>query len=118
SVNVRGDFPNEDHALRPGMLLQVTLERPAREALLVPEIAIMQVGNAAYVFRVGDDGVAQRADIRIGGRRDGLAEIIEGLASGERIVVYGAGKLRAGQRVEDVAPVATGETPGGPVDGG
>ena len=103
SVNVRGEFANADHALRPGMLLQVTLVRPPREALLVPEIAIVQIGNASFVYRIGEDGSAQRADIQIGGRREGQAEVVSGLAAGDRIVVDGVGKLRPGQKVEIVA---------------
>ena len=99
SVNVRGEFANEDRALRPGMLLQVTLIRPERQALLVPEIAIVQIGNAAFVYRVGDDDIAQRADVQIGSRRGGKVEILSGLAVGERIVVDGTGKLRPGQKV-------------------
>jgi membrane fusion protein, multidrug efflux system len=100
SVNVRGEFANEDHALRPGMLLQVTLIRPQRQALLVPEIAIVQIGNSAFVYRVGADETVQRADVDIGGRRNGMAEITSGLEVGERIVVDGTGKLRPGQKIE------------------
>jgi membrane fusion protein (multidrug efflux system) len=112
SVNVRGEFANEDHALRPGMLLQVTLIRPERQALLVPEISIVQIGNSAYVYRVGADDIAQRADVRIGGRRDGKAEIVSGLALGERIVVDGTGKLRPGQKVAATPITASaGEAP-------
>ncbi len=37
AVTVRGDFANSDHALRPGMLLDVRLFRPERPALVVPE---------------------------------------------------------------------------------
>jgi membrane fusion protein (multidrug efflux system) len=85
------------------MLLQVTLVRPPREALLVPEIAIVQIGNASFVYRIGEDGSAQRADIQIGGRREGQAEVVSGLAAGDRIVVDGVGKLRPGQKVEIVA---------------
>jgi membrane fusion protein (multidrug efflux system) len=55
AVMVRGDFPNPDRALRPGMLLQVQLERPERQALLVPEISIVQVGRDSFVYRVGGD---------------------------------------------------------------
>ena len=85
------------------VLLQVTLVRPPREALLVPEIAIVQIGNASFVYRIGEDGSAQRADIQVGGRREGKAEVLSGLAPGDRIVVDGVGKLRPGQKVEIVA---------------
>ena len=37
-------------------------------------------------------------------RRDGKAEIIEGLEAGDRIVVDGTGKLRPGVVVAEAAP--------------
>lgn len=99
ALTVRGDFANADRALRPGMGLQVTLSRPERPALLVPEIAVVQVGNSAFVYRVKPDNSVERADVRIGARRAGLAEVIEGLKPGDRVVVDGTGKLRPGSKV-------------------
>ena len=102
AVTVRGDFANDDRALRPGMLLQVTLTRPQRPALLVPEISIVQVGTDSFVYRVKPDGTVERADVKVGTRREGLAEVAEGLKVGDRIVVDGTGKLRVGARVTDI----------------
>ncbi|MFD0739233.1 efflux RND transporter periplasmic adaptor subunit [Lysobacter koreensis] len=99
ALTVRGDFANTDRALRPGMLLQVTLSRPERQALLLPEIAVVQVGNDSYVFKVKGDGSVERADVRIGTRRDGLAEVLEGLKAGDKIVIDGTGKLRPGSKI-------------------
>jgi len=101
SVTVRADFPNADRALRPGMLLQVALQRPERKALLVPEIAIVQVGVDSFVFRVGADASAERVPVEVGVRRDGLAEITKGVQAGERIVIDGTVKLRPGSKVVD-----------------
>lgn len=101
AVTVRGDFPNPDRALRPGMLLQVTLSRPERQALLVPEISIIQVGTSAYVYRVGADDTVQRVEVGVGARSAGLAEVVAGLSVGDRIVVDGTGKLRPGSRIRE-----------------
>ena len=101
AVTVRGDFANADRALRPGMLVQVTLSRPERQALLVPEIAVVQVGTDSFVYRVKPDSTVERADVKVGSRRDGMAEIAQGLKVGERIVVDGTGKLRVGARIVD-----------------
>ena len=103
ALTVRGDFPNADRALRPGMLLQVTLSRPERPALLVPEIAVVQVGNASFVYRVKPDDSVERADVKVGARRDGMAEVTEGLKAGDRLVVDGTGKLRPGSKVVEGA---------------
>lgn len=101
SVTVRADFTNADRVLRPGMLLEITLQRPQRQALLVPEIAIVQVGTESFVYRVNPDNSVERATVEIGARRDGLAEITRGVKAGERIVVDGTVKLRPGSRITE-----------------
>ncbi len=101
AVTVRGDFPNPDRALRPGMLLEVRLFRPQRQALVIPEIAVVQVGRDSFVYRVKADGSVEQAKVTTGVRRDGQVEITNGLAAGQRIVVDGTGNLRPGARVVD-----------------
>ncbi|MGO1071905.1 efflux RND transporter periplasmic adaptor subunit [Lysobacter sp. CA199] len=100
AVTVRGDFPNPDRLLRPGMLVQMTLLQPERQALLVPEISVVQVGTDSYVFRLKPDNTVERSDVKVGTRREGLAEIVEGLKVGEQIVIDGTGKLRVGSKVQ------------------
>jgi len=112
AVTVRGDFANADRALRPGMLMQVTLIRPEREALLVPEIAVVQVGNTSFVYRTRDDDTVERVNVEIGARRGGLAEVLSGLEPGDRIVVDGTDKLRPGAKIR-VAPDKTAGAPAG-----
>ena len=106
AVTVRAVFPNPDRKLRPGMLLDVRLFRPERQALVIPEIAVVQVGRDSFVYRVKADGSVEQAPITAGVRRDGRVEIVEGLAAGERIVIDGTGKLRPGVKVADAAPAA------------
>ncbi|HEY5971912.1 MAG TPA: efflux RND transporter periplasmic adaptor subunit [Pseudoxanthomonas sp.] len=111
AVTVRGDFPNPDRALRPGMLLEVRLFRPQRQALVIPEIAVVQVGRDSFVYRVKADGSVEQAMVTAGVRRDGRVEITKGLAAGQRIVVDGTGKLRPGAKIVDAKapPVAASE---------
>lgn len=121
AVTVRGDFDNQDRSLRPGMLLQVVLSRPEREALVLPEISIVQIGNASYVFRVKDDDTVERVDVNVGARREGLAEVLDGVEAGDRVVVDGTGKLRPGARVSEggaAAPAATAPDGVAPTDEG
>ncbi|MHC6217292.1 efflux RND transporter periplasmic adaptor subunit [Stenotrophomonas acidaminiphila] len=110
AVTVRADFSNPDHALRPGMLLDVRVFRPERKALVIPEIAVVQVGRDSYVFRVKGDATVERVDVKTGIRRSGVVEIMQGLEAGQRIVVDGTGKLRPGLRIADARaePAAAG----------
>lgn len=103
ALTVRADFPNPDQALRPGMLVEVSVHRAERQALLLPEIAVVQVGAKTFVWRVDAQGKVAQADVTIGSRHDGLAEVLTGLSAGDRIVVEGTGKLRPGTTVQDAA---------------
>jgi len=104
AVTVRAEFPNPDGSLRPGMLMDVRLYRPERQALVIPEISVVQVGRDSFVFRVKPDDSVEQARVVTGVRRDGKVEITEGLAAGDRIVVDGTGKLRTGVKVAEAAP--------------
>ncbi|TDK27239.1 efflux RND transporter periplasmic adaptor subunit [Luteimonas aestuarii] len=110
AVVVRGDFPNPDRRLRPGMLVQVTLQRPQREALVVPEIAVVQVGRETFVWRVREDDTVERATVQVGERRAGRVEVVTGLSDGDRIVVDGTGKLRPGMAITE-GPAAAPQAP-------
>ncbi len=108
SVGMRAEILNVDRALRPGMLLTVRIFQPERQAVVVPEIAIVQIARDAYVFRVKADNSVERVAVKMGLRRAGEVEVISGLTAGERIVVDGTGKLRPGASIRDVGtkPVA------------
>ena len=104
AVTVRADVPNPDRLLRPGMLLTVDVFQPERQALVVPEIAVIQVSRTAHVFRVKDDNTVEQVDVELGQRRRGEVEILDGLVAGDRIVVDGTVKLRDGSAISDVTP--------------
>jgi membrane fusion protein (multidrug efflux system) len=59
-VTVRAELPNLERLLRPGMLLGVRLYQAARQAIVVPEIAVLQVGTDAFIYRVSQDQTAAR----------------------------------------------------------
>jgi len=99
SLTVRAELPNPDRLLRPGMLLSVRLFQGARQAIVVPEIAVLQVGTDAFVYRVSPDRTATRVRVELGSRRRGEVEIVSGLAAGDTIVTEGAVKLRDGASV-------------------
>jgi membrane fusion protein (multidrug efflux system) len=106
SVTVRAQVPNPEQLLRPGMLLAVRLYQSPRAAIVLPEIAVMQVGAQAFVYRVAADQTAERVKVTLGSRRRGEVEIAAGLAAGDTIVTEGAVKLRDGARVTTAAGAA------------
>jgi len=98
AATVRAHMPNADHALRPGMLLTVQVLTAQHPALVVPESAVFQVQNRAYVYRV-EDYVAHQLQVETGSRHFGTVEILSGLSEGDLIVIEGIVKLREGIKV-------------------
>lgn len=87
SVTVRAAVENPDRKLLPGMLLAITVLEVERPALVVPEIAVLQNGAQSFVYRVGEGDKAELVPVKVGSRDRGRAEIVEGVAEGQRIVV-------------------------------
>ena len=108
AATVRGDFANDDRALKPGMLVQVELARDTRQALVVPEIAVQQIGTETFVWRVKPDMTVEKVDIEVGGRVPGKVMLASGIKAGDRIVVEGTGKVQPGSTVTEgaAAPAA------------
>lgn len=99
AVTVRAQIPNPDRLLRPGMLLTVQLLLNERQALVVPEIAVLQVGTDSFVYRVKADRTVERVTVALGSRRAGEVVVTRGLEAGDRIVTEGTVKLRDGMPV-------------------
>ncbi|MDQ6619353.1 MAG: efflux RND transporter periplasmic adaptor subunit [Pseudomonadota bacterium] len=100
SVVVRATVRNPDTALRPGMFARVRLiTRDEREALMVPEQALVPQGQDQYVFRVVN-GRAQRVKVEVGQRRNGRAEVVKGLEPQDIVVTAGQLKIRDGAELK------------------
>lgn len=111
SVLVRAEIRNPEHVLLPGMLLSVQVFRAPREVLVLPEIALIQVGTDSYVFRIRPDSRVEQVRVVPGARRRGEIEVREGLQAGDRIVVDGTVKLRGGSAVVVEEPAAASVAP-------
>jgi len=107
SVDIRAIISNEDQRLRPGMLMIVELIKARRESLVIPEQALMPNGTQQFVYVIGVDNVAERREVKIGSRRPGLVEIVDGLTEGDRVVTDGTIQVRPGATVKILTPSTT-----------
>ena len=100
SVALRARFDNPDNKLRPGMSARVRIELDSNaRALLVPEQAIVPMGEQKNVYTVVD-GKAKLVPVTIGMRLPGQVEITSGLKDGDQVITAGL------QKIGDGAPVA------------
>ncbi|HAF41935.1 MAG TPA: efflux RND transporter periplasmic adaptor subunit [Sphingobium sp.] len=98
AIRVRAILPNPDHALKPGMLLTVSVLASQRQSLAVPELAVVGDGDERFVF-VLEDRTAKRVKVDTGIRQNGLVEITGGLKAGQKVVTEGVVKLTDGVTV-------------------
>lgn len=98
-IVLKAAIPDGKHSLEPGQSVPVTVVVQEREALFVPEEAILLAGPEHYVYRVNGEDIAERTPIETGIRRDGRVEVLSGLAEGDRVVTQGLQKASDGARV-------------------
>ena len=102
SVVLRAGLPNSDGRLRPGLFARISLVLNERDdAIQVPEQALVPQGQEQFVFKVAD-GKAVFTKVKVGIRRDGMAEILDGLGPGDVVVTAGQLKIRDGVAVKPV----------------
>jgi len=106
SATVRAHIDNPDLLLKPGMLLTVHLTTARREALMVPESAILQRSSQVFLFTIAD-GRAEMRQVRTGVRRGGRIEITSGLTEGEPVITEGTIKIRDGSQVTTELPAGS-----------
>jgi len=115
SIVVRARIDNPGDILRPGLFARVSLTLAVREnAIFVPEQSIVPIGDKSFVFRVVD-GKIVNTQVKLGLRRTGGVEVVEGLSPGDMVVTAGQLKVRDGSPVS-VVP-APGSTPIAPRTG-
>jgi membrane fusion protein, multidrug efflux system len=105
ALQVRADLDNAALKLRPGLLVRIVVKGPERDAVLVPESAIVQRGDSAFVYTVTENK-ATESKVQLGKRLTGKIEIVEGVAAGAEVIVAGNTRLSDGAAVE-VVPSTT-----------
>lgn len=109
---VKARIPNPERTLRPGLSATVHLELGQRpDAIVVPEAALVYDAGGSFVWRVTDDGTAARVPVEVGVRQGGQAEILAGVAPGDRIVAAGTNKVAPGRPVQDRETATAEATP-------
>ncbi|RFA31021.1 hypothetical protein CAI21_03350 [Alkalilimnicola ehrlichii] len=112
SIRIQAEVANEEGLLRPGMFLNVELVLEERKnAVLVPEEALVVEGRQRYVFVVEEGtGHARRVPVTTGIRRNGMLELIEGVSAESQVVVAGMHRLRGERPRVSVRNVTNADT--------
>jgi RND family efflux transporter MFP subunit len=115
TVERRGQFPNPDLALVPGMFVRIraAIGEP-RPKLLVEERALAADQRGDFVLVVNEDNQVEHRPVELGIQTEGLRVIEDGLAANEWIVVNGLQRARPGAPVNPEREPPAAETASAP----
>jgi multidrug efflux system membrane fusion protein len=100
SVRFRANFPNKEHRLWPGELVNAWLLLDTRHnGLTVPAPAVQQGPNGPYAWVINPDGTVATRPVKVAQITGGQALIDSGLSAGEQVVIDGQYKLQPGIHV-------------------
>jgi len=102
TIQIQALVPNADGALRPGAYGQVRIRRAdaGRDALVVPEKALVSVQGTYSLGVVGPDSKVQLRRVELGPSARGMRVITSGVAEGDSVVVDGVQKISDGALVD------------------
>ena len=107
TVNLRAIFANPKDLLFPNQFVNVRLlVDTLKNTLLVPNAAVQRGAPGTYVYLVEANNTVKVQPIKLGPAGTTEDAVMSGLAAGDRVVVDGADRLRAGAKVQIVAPPA------------
>ena len=115
SVLLRASFPNPRRELLPGMFVRARVgQAVATEALLVPQVGVSRNARGLpTVLVVGADDMAEERVLMTGRVIDNQWQVLDGLKAGDRVIVEGLQRAKAGNKVKPV-PAGSKPAPVGP----
>ena len=101
TVSTEIEVANKDLKLRPGMYARVHLDFGTKEALTVPDKAIVrQAGSGARYVYVFSGGKAIYRAVELGQQQGDLYEVVSGLNAGDQVIISAPSNLKNGLSVK------------------
>lgn len=98
------NFDRRDERINAGMFAKVKLyTQDYGGKVVVPNDAVVQNGDDFYMYVVNDDSTVSRRHVTKGNYVDGMVQILDGIESGEKVVVQGMTSLGDGSKILDVS---------------
>ena len=102
SLLSRIKIKNKDLELISGSLLEVSVKFDLRSSLSVPDTSIMIEGDKSYVYKINDENIAYKTEVKTGIRSEKNIEIISGLSEGDIVVAEGLKKVRPRGKIKPI----------------
>jgi Cu(I)/Ag(I) efflux system membrane fusion protein/cobalt-zinc-cadmium efflux system membrane fusion protein len=97
------EVPNPDQRLRPGMYANVVVQGPpVRNAVVVPQSAIIRSGERNIIFVDLGEGRFKPREVAVGIKGEGdRVQILEGIDAGEAVVTQAQFMLDSESRIQE-----------------
>jgi membrane fusion protein (multidrug efflux system) len=99
TLTVQALFPNPNQELRPGQYGRLRIRNDIQQAVVVPQRAVAPIQGQDQVAIVGPEDKIEMRPVKLGPQSGAFVVVESGLEPGERLVVDGVQKVRAGQAV-------------------
>ena len=93
---------NKNLELISGSLLEVSVKFNLRNSLSVPDTSVMIEGDKSYVYKISNENIANKIEVKTGLRDQKNIEIISGLNEGDIIVAEGLKKVRPKGKIKPI----------------
>jgi RND family efflux transporter MFP subunit len=99
TMRVEVDMPNANHALVPGMYVNIAFRLPPRGLVEVPAAALIFRASGTQVAQVDASGKVQFANVVIARDNGSLVELASGVQPGDKLILNISSQIAAGQTV-------------------
>lgn len=99
AITLRATFSNPEGVLRNGNTGRVRLQKKYDQALLVPQLATLEMQDKIFVYTVGKENKVVQQPITVIGKSGSNYLVSKGINAGDRIVYKGIDLLQDGQKI-------------------
>ena len=102
SILARTQINNENLEILPGSLLELEILYLEKNNLGIPDTALLMEGNKTFVYKVIENNMIKKTEVKTGVRDQGNLEVISGLSQGDKVVAEGLSKVRPNMKIKPI----------------
>ena len=102
SILARAQIENENSEIIPGSLLEIEILYNEKSALSVPDTSVMYEGSKKFIYKIIENNMLKKTEVKTGIRSQGNLEVLEGLNEGDKIIAEGLTKVRPGMKIKPI----------------
>jgi len=102
SILARAQINNENLEILPGSLLELEILYLEKHNLGIPDTALLMEGNKTFVYKVIENNMIKKTEVKTDIRDKGNLEVVSGLSQGDKVVAEGLGKVRPNMKIKPI----------------